>query len=126
MGDNLAVIRYGAGTNRFQRLSLQSQMELALGPLAQRGWVLQWQAVRRRLNKAADRLATLGVFWAACLGREGVTTTSSHTVWHARAPPPAPAHFPDVVASSLLPQHVQFVADRLEDLARGARAARRA
>ena len=56
------MVRYGAGTGRFQRPILEAQIELALGPLAQRGWALQWQAVRGRLNKAADRLATVGVF----------------------------------------------------------------
>ena len=125
VGDNLAVVRYGAGTGRFQRVPLQAQMELSLGPLAQRGWALQWHAVRRRLNKAADRLATLGVFWAASLARRGDMDVRTHTVWHARPLPPVPLHFPDAAAASLLPHPVQFVADRLEDLARSARAARR-
>ena len=80
-------------------------MELALGPLAQRGWALQWQAVRRRLNKAADRLATLGVFWVACLRRQGIAQVTSHTVWHdssSPAPPRLP-NFPDPSAASLDP-----------------------
>ena len=125
IGDNLAVVRYGAGTGRFQRVVLQAQMELSLAPLAQRGWALQWHAVRRRLNKAADRLATLGVFWAAVLARRGEARVRTHTVWHERPPPLAPPHFPDSTASSLHPHLVQLVADRLEDLARSARAAGR-
>ena len=126
IGDNLAVVRYGAGTGRFQRVALQAQMELSLAPLAQRGWALQWHAVRRRLNKAADRLATLGVFWAAVLARSDDARTRTHTVWHERPSPLAPPHFPDSAASSLRPHMVQFAADRLEDLARSARAAGRA
>ena len=45
----------------FLRLSQQ------LGALLSRGWSLTWRAVRRRLNEAADELATRGVFWAAQL-----------------------------------------------------------
>ena len=121
VGDNLAVVRYGAGTGRFRGLNLQSQMELALSPLAQRGWRLQWHAVRRRLNKAADRLATLGVFWAACLRRNGHEHTAVYTVWHAQPLPTPPTLFPDAFALSLHPHSVQLAAERLEDLARGAR-----
>ena len=125
VGDNLAVVRYGAGTGRFRGLNLQAQMELALAPLAQRGWTLQWHAVRRRLNKAADRLATLGVFWAACLRRHGHERTSVYTVWHAHPLPDAPPQFPDSSALSLHPFSVQIAAERLEDLARGARGSAR-
>ena len=122
-GDTLAVARCGAGARRLQRPILQAQMELALGPLAQRGWALQWQAVRRRLNKAADRLATLGVFWAACLRRQGIAQVTTHTVWHTSSSPtaPCPPHVPDPSAASLDPAIVQHVADHLEDLARASR-----
>eukprot|EP00959_Pyramimonas_sp_CCMP1952_P433465 9077244-Pyramimonas_sp.AAC.1 len=60
VGDNLAAVRYGAGTARYRRLHLARQMEDALGQAGSAGWVLTWQAVRRRLNKAADSLATIG------------------------------------------------------------------
>ena len=120
VGDNLAVVRYGAGTGRFQRSLLQAQMELALGPLAQRGWRLQWHAVRRRLNKAADRLATLGVFWAEAVRRNRGRGVRTHIVWHG---PPAhvpslPDQFPDPRACSLDPSTVQMVVENLEDLVR--------
>jgi hypothetical protein len=59
VGDNLAAIRYGAGTGRYRRLHLAQQMDFALRQASEAGWTLTWQAVRRRLNKAADRLATL-------------------------------------------------------------------
>ena len=125
VGENLAVVRYGAGTGRLQRPILQAQMELAMDPLAQRGWALQWQAVRRRLDKAADRLATLGVFWAACLRRQGIAQVTTHTVWHTSSSPtaPCPPHVPDPSAASLDPAIVQHVADHQEDLARASRRA---
>ena len=120
VGDNLAVVRYGAGTGRFQRSLLQAQMELALGPLAQRGWRLQWHAVRRRLNKAADRLATLGVFWAEAVRRNGGRGVRTHIVWHdPSAPTPdSPEQFPDPRARSLDPDLVQMAVENLEDLVR--------
>ena len=120
VGDNLAVVRYGAGTGRFQRSLLQAQMELALGPLAQRGWRLQWHAVRRRLNKAADRLATLGFFWAEALRRHGGRGVRTHIVWHnPSAPlPDIPDQFPDPRARSLDPDLVQMAVENLEDLVR--------
>ena len=120
VGDNLAVVRYGAGTGRFQRSLLQAQMELALGPLAQRGWRLQWQAVRRRLNKAADRLATLGVFWAEALRRRGASGTHTHIVWHhSSSPSPDPPDcFPAPHVLSLDPRLVDSAVEDLEDLVR--------
>ena len=126
VGDNLAVVRYGAGTGRFQRSLLQAQMELALGPLAQKGWRLQWHAVRRRLNKAADRLATLGVFWAEALRRRGVREVRSHIVWHhPQSPLPSiPDCFPESRAGSLDPGLVQLAVEHLEDLVRAGRGRR--
>eukprot|EP00959_Pyramimonas_sp_CCMP1952_P408876 8568600-Pyramimonas_sp.AAC.1 len=62
-------MRYGAGTGRYRRLHLAQHMDFALRQASDSGWALTWQAVRRRLNKAADRLATLGVFWASALNR---------------------------------------------------------
>ena len=120
VGDNLAVVRYGAGTGRFQRSLLQAQMELALGPLAQRGWRLQWHAVRRRLNKAADRLATLGVFWAEAVRRGGGRGVRTHIVWHEfpASRHALPEQFPDPHALSLNPDAVQAAVEHLEDLVR--------
>ena len=118
VGDNLAVVRYGAGTGRFKRLILQAQLEQALGPLAARGWLLTWQAVRRRLNKAADRLATLGVFWAEALRRAGHDGMTQHTVWHQLPSPPAPPHFPLPGQAALRPADVEEGARHLEELAR--------
>eukprot|EP00959_Pyramimonas_sp_CCMP1952_P237840 4969856-Pyramimonas_sp.AAC.1 len=60
VGDDLAAVRYGAGTARYRRLHLARQMEDALGQAEGAGWVLTWQAVRRRLNKAPDSPATIG------------------------------------------------------------------
>ena len=94
-----------------------------VGPTGTARLYITMAAVRRRLNKAADRLATLGVFWAACLRRQGLAQVTTHTVWHTSSSPAAPCHlhFPDPSAASLDPAIVRQVADHLEDLARAAR-----
>ena len=64
VGDNLAVIRYCAGTARLRARPQQALLEDALANASARGWVLDWQAVRRNLNTLADRHATRGAVWA--------------------------------------------------------------
>ena len=113
-GDNLAVIRYGRGTGRFRNLRLCAQMDLGLAPLTSKGWQLHWVAIRRRLNKAADRLATLGVFWAARLRAIGDTSTRTWVVKHADSSHDIPLHFPSVSCASLDPEEVRDAADDLE------------
>ena len=81
VGDNLGVIRYGAGTARLRRLQMQAQLETALAATLSQGWHLTWQAVRRRLNQAADALATEGVLWAKDLAVQGDTNISTRTTW---------------------------------------------
>eukprot|EP00959_Pyramimonas_sp_CCMP1952_P318553 6665433-Pyramimonas_sp.AAC.1 len=68
-------------------------MESALSQAEDRGWVLSWQAVRRRLYKAADSLATLGVFWADKFHSDGETAVRTHIKW-AGSHTALPAHFP--------------------------------
>ena len=68
-GDNLAVVRYCAGTGRLRREAMFARLDYRLGALLSQGWNIQWRAVRRQLNKAADRLATAGVQWAASMDR---------------------------------------------------------
>ena len=123
VGDNLAVVRFGAGTARFRKMVIHAQLEQGLAPLAAGGWTLTWQAVRRRLNTVADRLATLGVFWAEGLRRTGAHTMHTHVVWHALPPPPCPPSFPDPTALGLDSLDVDRVTSLLEDLARADRAA---
>eukprot|EP00959_Pyramimonas_sp_CCMP1952_P010674 223598-Pyramimonas_sp.AAC.1 len=65
-------------------------MDFALRQASEAGWTLTWQAVRRRLNKAADRLATLGVFWADALRRAGDLAVTSWIVWDGSQRPPPP------------------------------------
>ena len=60
---------------------MQAQLEAALATTLSQGWHLTWQAVRRRLNQAADALATEGVLWARDLAAQGVTTVSTRTTW---------------------------------------------
>ena len=113
-GDNLAVVRYGAGTGRYRRLQLCDQMDQGLRPLAERGWMLSWIAIRRRLNKAADRLATLGVFWAARLKAAGSDTVTIWTVWHDSPTPPTPSYFPTSSCPTLDPGDVEECVTALE------------
>ena len=48
VGDNLAVVRFGAGEGRLQRAHMAALIGPAIGALHLRGWSLQWEAVRRR------------------------------------------------------------------------------
>eukprot|EP00959_Pyramimonas_sp_CCMP1952_P029636 622171-Pyramimonas_sp.AAC.1 len=70
-------------------------MEDALGQAESAGWVLTWQAARRRLNKAAGSLATIGVYSADALRKEGVTAVTTHVHWESDAPS-QPEHFPGI------------------------------
>ena len=123
VGDNLAVIRYGAGTGRFRRPALQAQLEQGLGPLAVRGWSLSWQAVRRRLNTGSDRLATVGVFWAQALHARGLRGRHVHEHWHGEPAPADPMHFPPLPdpVGGLAPRRVAAGAAALEEAARSFR-----
>ena len=100
-GDNLAAVRYGAGTGRYRRLALQAQMEHGLQRLATAGWTLRWQAVRRRLNRAADALATLALAWANALYALGHRCVHVFTVWHDHPLPPRPSSMPERVYLAL-------------------------
>ena len=65
VGDNLAVIRYGAATASLRATPRQAVLEVSLADAYTLGWRLEWQAVRRHLNTAADALATEGICLAA-------------------------------------------------------------
>ena len=83
VGDNLAVVRYCAGRARLHRLNLQRVLEPALGALAVSGWRTHWLAVRRRLNSAADQLATWAVEAASRLPVSMVPTPQVFASWAA-------------------------------------------
>eukprot|EP00959_Pyramimonas_sp_CCMP1952_P405508 8499003-Pyramimonas_sp.AAC.1 len=68
-------------------------MESALAQAKSIGWVLSWQAARRRLNKAADSLATQGVFLAVALRNAGDAAVHADVQW-AGAHSALPARFP--------------------------------
>ena len=61
VGDNLAVIRYGAATASLRARAQQAMLEVVLAETYLLGWRLDWQAVRRHLNTEADSLATQGI-----------------------------------------------------------------
>ena len=71
VGDNTGVVRYGAGTARLLRPEMQGHLDVLLADAAEAGWRLSWQAVRRRLNAAADELAGEGEEHAARLAAAG-------------------------------------------------------
>ena len=81
VGDNLGVVRYGAGFARLKRISMQALLEVPLTGLALSGWTLAWQAVRRRVNAAADALATSALLWAAQLHSRGLPTPQLDVRW---------------------------------------------
>ena len=58
VGDNLAVIRYGAAQGRLHNPSMEALVAPLLGRLALGGWALDFAAVRRRFNSVADGGAT--------------------------------------------------------------------
>ena len=64
MGDNLPIVRLGACNSRIRTDAVWAEVEDALMLIASRRWQPRWLAVRRHLNRAADALATCGVFEA--------------------------------------------------------------
>ena len=61
VGDNLAVVRYGASQGRLHQPDMQGVLEQVLARVLLLGWDLQWAAVRQRFNQAADYQAGLAV-----------------------------------------------------------------
>ena len=84
-GDNLKVIRYFASEGRTRKPQIQELLEGPVGDCAVRGWALNWAAVRRRENEAADEAATEGVYMAAGLAEQGVGAGGRGGTW--RYPP---------------------------------------
>ena len=62
-GDNFNVVRYCASEGRIRKPHIQDLLEGPLGDCAARGWAVNWAAVRRRENEAADGAATGGYTW---------------------------------------------------------------
>ena len=81
-GDNLNVVRYCASEGRIRKPCIQELLEGPLGDRAVRGWAMNWAAVRRRENEAADEAATEGVYMAAGMVEQGdtepITTITNH------------------------------------------------
>ena len=95
-GDNLAVVRHGAGVGRIRRPEIQSCVEAPLMDSLELGHTHSWIAVRRHHNQFADRLATIGVYWAHRLRSRGnrhirslSLVLSSDTLRSQRPPPGA-------------------------------------
>ena len=89
VGDNLGVIRYGAGTQRFRALHMQGIMEDTVTRVAKAGLRLDWQAIRRRLNTAADALATAAQEWCRSRQQHNLGLPFEYIEWrHEQIPPP--------------------------------------
>ena len=86
VGDNLAVLQFGAGLGRLRRPAMHSAISGPLAALLADGWSLEWTAVRRRLNQAADAGATSAVHWAGRLRADGLRRTVEWTEWMMRYP----------------------------------------
>ena len=86
VGDNLGVVRYGAGTARLRAQAQHAVLEEAFSAVLSQGWQLDRQAVRRHLNREADRLAMAGALWARSLRGEGVASIRARTEWTEGAP----------------------------------------
>ena len=72
-GDNLNVVRYCASEGRIRKPRIQELLGGPLGNCAVRGWAMNWAAVRRRENEAADEAATEGAYVAAGMAEQGST-----------------------------------------------------
>ena len=71
VGDNLAVVRYGAATGRLLRPELHAILDQPLGAAACTGRVARWVAVRRCYNAGADAAAGDGCCVAAAAAAAG-------------------------------------------------------
>ena len=80
-GDNLAVVRFCAAQGRLRRPDMQAVIEPGLMRLCSEAWRVTWQAVRRRLNMAADSAATEAVFWAGRLRSTGDEGRRTRVRW---------------------------------------------
>ena len=70
-GDNLAVVRYCAGTGRLLRPELHAVLDPGLRAAACTGRAAGWAAVRRCFNQSADAAATAGCREAAAAAAAG-------------------------------------------------------
>ena len=77
-GDNLSVIRFGAGQGRLRRADMEALLSSAISTTLQLGWVPRWNAVPRRYNSEADAIATEALLRART--RFDTSTTPTITV----------------------------------------------
>ena len=78
LGDNLPVVRYGAGTGRLRRQELDGLLAQPVAQLLAIGVDIDWVPVRRRFNTAADEVATSAVLAAAATSEAGVPRLAGH------------------------------------------------
>ena len=69
----MAVVRHAADQGRLSRPGPHAGIEHWLGKALLMGWDLDWHAVRRRVNTAADALSTEAVHRASRLADRGHT-----------------------------------------------------
>ena len=76
------MIRFGADLGRLRRPAMHGLLSVPIAELESRGWTLDWLPVRRRLNSAADAVATAAVFQAATLAEAGKFDPVITTQWY--------------------------------------------
>ena len=84
VGDNLAVLQFGAGLGRLRQPAMHAAISGPLAALLTDGWALEWTAVKRRLNQAADVGTTSAVHWAGRLRADGRVRAVLCAVWAMR------------------------------------------
>ena len=78
------MVRYCASERKICKPHIQELLEGPLGDCAVRGRAMNWAAVRRRENEAADEAATEGVYMAARLAEQGDTPITRITDYEER------------------------------------------
>ena len=71
LGDNLPIVRYGAGTGRLRRQELDGLLAQPVAQLLAVGVDIDWVPFRRRFNTAADEVATSAVLAVAATSEAG-------------------------------------------------------
>ena len=80
-GDNLAVVRFGAGTGRVRDPSVWALISAPLAQCLGVGWGVRWHAVRRRFNTAADAAASKARDEASAMASAGQTEATIRARW---------------------------------------------
>ena len=104
IGDNLPILRMAAANGKVRTPGVWEVLEAPLMHTLLQNWACRWVAVRRHLNKLADKLATRGTFDAVDRAVQGVWEPVL-TVWSSNG---AGTHNPHNSPHTPLPWHPQW------------------